>query len=130
MPGFLKTIIFTLTHTPILPISNIMQDNELETILGDDIVFRGKMNFKKRLKINGKFRGQINTGGHLIVGPLAEVEADIEAGSITNQGKIRGNIAATTTVELMKNSELTGDMRTPDLKIESGSRFSGSCTMD
>jgi cytoskeletal protein CcmA (bactofilin family) len=105
-------------------------ENNVDTILGDDIVFRGRLNFKNQLKINGNFKGQITTDGHLIVGPRADVEADIEAGSVSIQGKLRGNIAATTRIDILKSSQITGDLKTPDLQIESGSKFTGSCTMD
>lgn len=107
-----------------------MQNQDIETILGDDIHFRGKLNFKQNLQINGKFRGQIITDGHLIVGPLATVEADIEAGRVSIQGNVRGNISANQNVSLLKQGNLHGDIKTPDLRIESGSQFSGSCNMD
>lgn len=107
-----------------------MQESGADTILGSDIVFRGKLNFKNRLQINGKFKGQISTGGHLIIGSSAEVEADISAETVTIQGKLRGNINASRRIDLLKNANLRGDMKTPDLQVESGARFSGSCIME
>lgn len=103
---------------------------EIDTILGEDIQFRGRLQFKKGLKINGSFRGRIQTGGHLVVGTTARVEADVEAGDITIEGDLRGNLTAGRRVEIKKNAKLSGDIRTPDLHIESGSHFSGSCIMD
>ncbi len=107
-----------------------MQDMDVDTILGDDIVFRGKLQFNNRLRINGKFKGQITTGGDLIIGSSAEVEADIEAGSVTLQGRLKGNVVAYRRVELLNQSRLSGDLKTPELQIETGSRFSGSCIME
>ena len=51
-----------------------MQDSNIDTVLGDDIVFRGKLNFKKSLKINGTFKGKIDTAEHLIIGSSAPSE--------------------------------------------------------
>ena len=106
-----------------------MQGN-VDTILGEDIDFRGKLHFKKNLKINGRFRGKIQTGGHLIVGSTAHVEADIEASQVSIEGEVQGNVIASKKIGLKKNSRMKGDLRTPDLEIESGSQFTGSCIMD
>ena len=106
-----------------------MQDSQVDTILGDDINFKGKLHFKKNLKINGKFRGKIDTGGHLIIGASAQVDADIEAGTVTIEGKLNGNVSANKKIDVVKNAQLVGDLQTPDLQIESGSHFSGNCVM-
>ena len=108
----------------------MMSNSELETILGDDINFRGKLEFKKNLQINGKFKGKITTGGNLIVGTNANVEADIETGSISIYGNLRGNVKAARKIELYKNARLIGDLKTQDLYVENGSRFNGSCIME
>ncbi|MCB1308127.1 MAG: polymer-forming cytoskeletal protein [Leptospiraceae bacterium] len=103
---------------------------DIETVLGEDISFRGKLHFKKQLQINGRFKGKISTGGHLVIGKSARVEADVEAGSVAIEGQLQGNVLATRRVDLMKTARLHGDLRTPDLQIESGSRFSGNCIME
>lgn len=102
----------------------------METILGDDINFRGKLQFKRNLKINGKFKGQISTDGDLIVGPSAQVEADVVAGSVVIEGELRGNVNASRKIEILGSARMDGDIKTPDLTIQSGSRFSGSCIME
>ena len=107
-----------------------MQDSNIDTILGSDIIFRGKLSFKKNLKINGSFTGKIDTAGHLIIGNTAKVEADINAGTVSVEGNVRGNVNAIKNIDIMKSARLTGDLRTPDLQIQSGSHFSGNCIMD
>lgn len=106
-----------------------MLDSEIDTILGEDIVFRGKLSFKKSLKINGNFKGKIDTSGHLVIGSAADVDADIEADTVSVEGKLRGNVVAAKRVDILKAARLSGDLRTPDLRIESGSHFSGNCLM-
>lgn len=103
---------------------------QFDTILGSDIRFRGKLEFRKNLQINGQFRGKIQTNGHLTIGSDASVEADIESKTVTIEGKLIGNIDASGQILLRKNAALTGDIRSPDLQIESGSRFNGNCLME
>lgn len=122
--------VFRLTRTRLPEIPSGMANSEIDTVLGEDISFRGKLQFKKSLQINGKFKGSITTGGHLIIGPGARVEADIEAGDVSVEGQLQGNVTATRQIDLLKNARIRGDLRTPDLQIASGSRFSGNCIMD
>lgn len=105
-------------------------DREIDTVLGDDISFRGKLSFKKTLQINGRFKGFISTGGHLIIGSGAKVDADIEAGDVSVHGELHGNVSAQKRIDLAKTARLRGDVRTPDLSIEPGSKFNGNCIMN
>ncbi|MGC8765339.1 MAG: bactofilin family protein [Brevinematia bacterium] len=106
-----------------------IDESMIDTVLAEDINFQGTMKFSKSLMIKGKFEGQIDATGHLIIGPNAIVNASVKAGIITNYGQINGNLEGTERVELFNNAKLTGDIKTPELIIESGCMFNGNCTM-
>ena len=101
-----------------------------ETVIGDDIYFKGRLRFEKGLEIQGKFQGQIQSNGYLSLGPTSRVEADIETASLTVRGHLIGNVVAHKNAELIKGSTTKGDIHTPDLSIQSGARFSGYSAMD
>ncbi|MCX8059434.1 MAG: polymer-forming cytoskeletal protein [Spirochaetes bacterium] len=105
-------------------------ESEIDTVLAEDIDFTGVLKFNKSLMIKGKFEGNIEAKGHLFLGPNSYVKAEIKVDKLTCYGKIDGNIYATERVELSKESELNGDIFTPDLVIESGCKFNGKCSMD
>ncbi len=109
--------------------SKMIEEKDVDTVLAEDIDFSGTMKFKNSLMIKGKFDGKIDAEGHLILGPNSEVKATIRAGIVTNYGKIIGNVEAIKKLELLKGAELSGDIKTPDLIIESGCIFNGNCTM-
>ncbi len=109
--------------------SRMIEEKDVDTVLAEDIDFSGTMKFKKSLMIKGKFEGKIDAEGHLILGPNSVVKATIKAGVVTNYGKIIGNVEAIKKLELLKGAELNGDIKTPDLIIESGCIFNGNCTM-
>lgn len=109
--------------------SKVIEEKDVDTILADDIDFSGTMKFKKSLMIKGKFDGRIDADGHLILGTNSIVKAAIKAGVVTNFGKIIGNVEAIKKIELLKGAELNGDVKTPDLIIESGCIFNGNCSM-
>jgi cytoskeletal protein CcmA (bactofilin family) len=106
-----------------------VEEKDIDTVLAEDIDFSGTMKFKNSLMIKGKFDGKIDAEGHLILGPHAIVKASIKAGIVTNYGKIIGNVEAIKKLELLKGAELNGDVKTPDLIIDSGCVFNGNCSM-
>ena len=108
----------------------IEDENKIETVIADDILFRGTIKFKSSLKIKGRMEGRIEADGHLIIGQEAVVSADINSRVVTVNGELNGKIKASQKVELMKKSITRGDIITPDISIESGSILNGTCLME
>ena len=100
-----------------------------QTFLGKDASFKGELSFKGTLCIDGKFEGQINTSGTLIVSKTGEICANIEAETVICEGLVKGKIVASKRVELRPNSNIVGDIQSPSLNIEVGARLDGKCDM-
>jgi len=100
-----------------------------QTFLGKDATFKGELSFKGTLCIDGKFEGKINTDDTLIVAKDGIVEASIKAGTVICEGLVKGNIVASTRVELRPNSNIIGDVQSPSLIIEVGAKLDGKCDM-
>ncbi len=112
-------------------IKEIVEDeNKIGTVIADDIQFRGNLVFKNSLKIKGFFEGKIETKGHLIIGPESTVSADVKAGLVSVSGRINGKIRASQRIELYSKSVTSCDLVTPELYIEKGSLFNGTCIMN
>lgn len=105
------------------------EEKNIKTILADDIDYSGNLKFSTSLKIKGKFKGEIDSTGHLFIGKKAYVQANIKAKLVTIYGKVKGNIEAFEKVELFNHAELTGDIKTPDIIVQSGCLFNGNCIM-
>ncbi|MCE9501059.1 MAG: polymer-forming cytoskeletal protein [Leptospira sp.] len=106
-----------------------MSDDFSETIIGEDINFKGKLKFNRKLQIRGKFKGTIETSGELTIGETGDVHADIHASTLGIYGSLRGNVEVTQKVHLGKTGRISGDIKTPLLEIESGAKFTGNCVM-
>jgi cytoskeletal protein CcmA (bactofilin family) len=107
----------------------VEDENKIDTVIADDIEFRGRIQFKNSLKIKGIFEGQIETDGHLIIGQEAKVSSDIKAAVISINGEVSGSIKANKSIEVYNNSKVNCDLVTPDLYIEKGAMFNGTCIM-
>jgi len=104
-------------------------ESEIDTILAEDIDFEGSLSFKDPLMIKGKFKGEIKASGDLYIGEKAKVDAAIEANLVSLKGKVKGDVLAHQQVELFSSSKIDGDITTPNIIMESGSRFNGICKM-
>ncbi len=95
-----------------------------------DTEITGDIRFKDSFRIDGKFKGKILSGASLIIGETGDVEADIEAGSISINGKVKGSLNAKDRIEIFSMGKVIGKMVAPRLIIEEGAFFQGSCQME
>ena len=101
----------------------------IATVLGKDTDLNGELSFKKSLQINGKFEGEIVSGGYLVIGEGAEIKANIKAKTVIINGKVTGNVEATSKLEIQEKGQLFGNIRTAKLRIADGVVFEGKCEM-
>lgn len=106
-----------------------IDENEIDTILAEDIDFQGVISFDKDLMIKGKVTGEIQATGNLFVDKNAEVNAKIEADVVTSKGHIVGDIYANNKVALYSTAVIEGNVSTPEIEIESGAKINGHCNM-
>jgi cytoskeletal protein CcmA (bactofilin family) len=99
---------------------------ELTSLLGEGGSFEGKLLFEGRVRIDGKFRGEIASDDVLILGERSDVDAKIEVGSlIVLGGTLRGEVRATRAVELHAPAKVFGNITAPQLVIDRGVQFEG-----
>ena len=100
-------------------------NNEFPTTLGADAVFKGQLQFKKGVRLLGKFDGEITSGGQLLISEGANLTGDVKASSIRVEGKVKGNLDAETKVQLSGTARLEGDLQTQRLEVSEGAVLIG-----
>lgn len=100
-----------------------------ETTLGKKTSFDGTLTFSNSLKIDGRFEGEIESTGLLVIETDARVVADIRVRSIIIGGIVQGNITASEKLEMLPTGRVYGNIKTPRLKIADGVEFEGKCDM-
>jgi len=104
---------------------------EITALLGKGTRFEGKLHFEGRVRIDGVFKGEIKSDDTLIIGDGAEVNAEIDCGTvIVRGGIIHGNIRVKSTLEVHAPAKLIGNIHSPSIFIDRGVEFQGSCRMD
>jgi cytoskeletal protein CcmA (bactofilin family) len=108
--------------------SDLLEDEDFDTALSPDIDFSGTLNFEKSFLVRGRFSGEIDATGVLLIDEQAQVEADISADRVIIKGSVKGNIKATEHIEITLTGRLEGDIVTPEINMETGCLFNGRCT--
>jgi cytoskeletal protein CcmA (bactofilin family) len=104
-------------------------NQEFPTVLGPDANFKGELSFEKGMRLQGRFEGKINTPGRLHVAKEAKMQADVDAGAITVEGDVHGNLSANDRVELKQSARYEGDLRSSRLVVDEGAILVGHVTV-
>lgn len=105
------------------------QVEEMVAFLGKGSDFKGVLSFEGTIRVDGKIEGDIITKDTLIVGESAEINGNINVGTIITSGRINGNINASKKAQFVAPGAFTGDLNTPALQLDEGFNFNGKCDM-
>ncbi len=113
---------FTKNNKPIAEGEIINIDAGIE----GNVKFSGPIN----LRLNGKFEGELETKGMLIIGEKADVKAKTIKGDIISiAGRVKGDIICNKRLELAATARVIGNVETPILVIQEGAMLKGDCQM-
>ncbi|MBI5379119.1 MAG: polymer-forming cytoskeletal protein [Nitrospirae bacterium] len=107
--------------------SNDAQD--IVGFIGNNTICSGELTFQGTFRIDGRLEGKVRSQGTLIVGEEGIVQGEVQIGTLILNGKIFGNVTATTRAALLGQAVLQGDLSTPQVLMEEGIQFNGRCQM-
>jgi cytoskeletal protein CcmA (bactofilin family) len=90
------------------------------TIVAKGDALQGHLVIKGDGHLLGKFRGEVDCAGELIVGTEADVAANIRTERITISGFVRGTVTATGRLKIAPSGRLEGDARVGSLVVMEG----------
>ena len=104
------------------------KNEKLESLIGMNSSFRGSIETKGTLRIDGILEG--NAGADwIILGEKASVQGDLAARAIIVGGRVEGNIKAKEIVEIKSKGRVSGDISSSKLTIVEGGLFDGRSSM-
>jgi cytoskeletal protein CcmA (bactofilin family) len=105
------------------------ESSDIIAFVGEEVTFKGTIRYHGTVRVDGRLEGEIYTDGNLIIGQKAVITAKIEAGMVTCQGRISGEIVAKKLVKLLSPAIFDGTITTPLFSMDEGVMFNGSCNM-
>ncbi len=101
---------------------------KLESFIGGSSSFKGEIDVKGTLRVDGTVEGNINADW-VVLGEKAHVKGDINARGIVIGGRIDGNLRAKEIVEIKNKGQIFGEIFTSKLAIAEGAVFDGKSSM-
>lgn len=99
-------------------------------VLGGGLALRGEVTGEGDFHIYGRFEGEIDVSGRVVVAEAAQVDANINAASIAIAGKVRGNLSASTHLDILPTGVLTGTLKAGSFSAAEGSSVKGEIWLE
>ena len=104
-----------------------LNETKLAGLIDMDSEFKGDLTFKGSFRIEGHFKGTINSDSLLVIGERGKVEADVKVGQLVINGEIRGTLQATEKIEIHNKGRVFGTILSPTLLVEEGAYLEATC---
>ncbi|HUU52039.1 MAG TPA: polymer-forming cytoskeletal protein [Candidatus Heimdallarchaeota archaeon] len=103
------------------------EEDKITGFFDKDTEIKGELSFKGSFRIDGRFKGKIDSDSMLIIGESGKVDADIKIGYMVIDGEVKGNIQASERVDIHSNGRVIGTITTPKLVVEEGAYLEATC---
>lgn len=104
-------------------------EKDICAIIEEGCRFEGNLSFDGVVRIAGNVYGSIFSNDTLIISEGAVINADINANIVLISGTVKGNIHATSRVEIRRPARFEGTITAPSLIVEEGVIFHGITKM-
>lgn len=95
------------------------------TIIGEGASFNGDFSIEGSIRIDGEFRGKVQSDNKIIIGNTGKVYTNLEGRRIIIAGYVEGNVFGTEVVHLMAPAKVVGDIHAANLIVDEGVQFDG-----
>lgn len=97
--------------------------------IGSKLAITGKLSGSGNLVMMGRFEGEFDMAGEIVIAPSAEVKAEVKAATVTVSGHFNGNLHATDKIQLERTAVVGGRLMSKRLTIVDGAVFNGEIEM-
>ena len=94
---------------------------EQKTSINSSTIIDGNIKAEEHLVINGTIKGNVDIRGHnLFLGPSGKIEGEVRAHDVRIRGHMTGDIVASGKVEIMKEANYSGKIKSKGISVEEG----------
>jgi len=104
--------------------------SQASAVIGPGVEISGDVNATADLLINGKVKGSIVQGSHMVeIGESGQVFARVRAKLVKVSGEVRGDIIGDEKVMITRTGRALGNIAAPRVQMDDGALFKGSIDM-
>ena len=97
---------------------------EAKTTINNSTIIDGTIKAKEHLIINGSIKGNVIIEGfNLFLGPSGRLEGEVRAQNVRIRGNMKGDIIASGKVEIAKEANFSGNIKSKGISVEQGAYF-------
>jgi cytoskeletal protein CcmA (bactofilin family) len=116
---------------PAAPPAETRRADRPPATIGPSIFIKGDLSGDEDLVIEGRVEGKIDLKQHNVtIGKNGRVKADVFGRVIIVEGEVDGNVFAQEQAILRQSGAVRGNITSPRVILEDGSRFKGSIDME
>jgi cytoskeletal protein CcmA (bactofilin family) len=104
-----------------------MEESKITGFFDQGSEFDGVLKYKGAFRIDGTFKGKIESESTLVIGDNGRVEAEVNVAHVVISGEFRGDIKASEKVEINSHGRIFGTITTPKLTVEEGAYLEARC---
>lgn len=104
-------------------------ENNVDTIIGINVVLKGNLKNKGSIQINGTVDGEVKSDENINIGETAKINGPVIAKTIEVSGEVKGLVEATERLEVNPTGKILGDINAKSLIIKQGAKFIGKSIM-
>jgi cytoskeletal protein CcmA (bactofilin family) len=100
--------------------------SEAPVVIGQGMIIKGSLHSEHDVFLDGGIEGDIDVENYrLMIGPHGKVLANVSVREVDIHGIMTGNVESAERTSIRASGQLTGDVRTGGIVIESGALFKG-----
>jgi len=100
------------------------------TIIGTGMDINGELISQDDIRIDGKFFGDIETSGKIVISNKGFVDGNIKGKNITVHGEAKGEVIATNNFCMAPGGTFKGSVKTKYINITELAYFNGTCVIE
>ena len=104
-------------------------ENNVDTIIGINVLLKGNLKNKGSIQINGTIEGEVRSDENINIGETAKINGPVIAKTIEISGEVKGLVEATERLEVNPTGKIFGDINAKSLIIKQGAKFIGKSVM-
>ena len=104
---------------------------EEKTSISSSTSIVGNIKAEENLIINGTLKGNVEIGDYnFFLGPNGRLEGEIHAQNVRIRGHMKGEIKAKGEVEITKEADFSGKIKSKSISVEKGAYFDAYVDLD
>lgn len=102
--------------------------HSLNTLVNGTVI-EGTIKSESDIRIDGVIKGSLNCSAKVIIGPSGFIEGEVICKNAVIEGKFEGTLQVAELLNVRETANVSGDVRTNKLIVQSGAVFSVDCQM-